>query len=237
MDLESIIGGKQKQEIQSVLCKLLRSYLKPAFGALPKREVDLIFLDSLVQLDAIDRDPAIYDLVSKLKINRSKARSLYYDYELRRTDNKQIECKAIEALKRPILQKQGELFVFEIDNPLISEHIRHMFREIGHATDGSFLPSLVRVSGDAFIQLLSHRLSAEAKDAVRDALVKAGAPDTSLKGVLRAALGTLGKRIASDAGEALSEDVSRFVEPLWDATHDKIYTVFGKLFAEASEAQ
>lgn len=230
MNLEDLAERKKKAEIQKILCDLLRSYLSPAFGALPKREIDLMFLDSLEALGAINGDPSLYELVSKLKVTRSKARTLYYDRELRRIDENNLDHKAIEALKRPVLQKQGELFVFEIENPLVSDHLRYMFQEIGYATDGSFSPSLVKVSADAFVKLLESRLSEKSKNIVKSALVRAGAPDKSFKGVVKAALGTLGKKVASDAGQAVAEHISDFVAPLWDATSQKIYDTFFELF-------
>lgn len=230
MNLDELAGRKHQEELQTILCRLLRAYLSPAFGALPKREIDLMFLDSLEALGAIDADPSLYELISKLKVTRSKARTLYYDRELRRSDKNALDRKAIDALKRPVLQKQGDLFVFEIENPLVSDHLRHMFQEIGYATDGSFSPSLVKVSADAFVKLLESRLSEKSQKTIKEALVRAGAPDKSFKGVVKAALGTLGKKVASDAGQAVAEHISDFVGPLWDATSQKIYDAFGELF-------
>lgn len=230
MNLEHLAEQKEKAEVQKILCDLLKSYLSPAFGALPKREIDLMFLDSLEALGAINKNPSLYEFVSKLKVTRSKARALYYDRELRRIDSKNLNTMAIDALKRPILQKQGSLFVLEIENPLVSDHIRHMFQEIGYATDGSFSPSLIKVSADAFVKLLESRLQKESQKAIKEALVRAGAPDKSFNGVVKAALATLGKKVASDAGEAIAEHVVEFIGPLWDAEYQKIHDSFFKLF-------
>jgi len=237
MNLDDLAERKRKAELKDILCALLRSYLSPAFGALPKREIDLMFLDSLEALGAINENPSLYEFVSKLKVTRSKARTLYYDRELRRIDDDDLNIKAIEALKRPVLQKQGDLFVLEIENPLVSDHLRHMFQEIGYATDGSFSPSLVKVSSDAFVKLLESRLSNESQKNIKEALVRAGAPDKSFKGVVKVALGTLGKKVASDAGEAVAEHISEFVGPLWDAASQKVYDSFVKLFTENQKGE
>lgn len=232
MNIEDLAQKKSKQELQEILCKLLSSYMNPAFGALPKREIDLFFLNSLESLGAIKENPSLYELVSKLRITRNKARTLYYDRELRRLDNDKLDTKAIEALKHPILQKQGELFVLEIENPLVSDHLRHMFQNIGYATDSSFSPSLVKISIDAFVRLLDDRLSDDSKKVVRKALVRAGAPEKSFKGIVKGALGILGKKVASDAGEAVAENISDYISPLWEASSQKVYDSFIALFNE-----
>lgn len=237
MNIDDLVKRKNESELRGILCILLKSYLNPAFGALPKREIDLMFLDSFEAIGVISENPSLYEFVSKLKVTRSKARTLYYDRELRRIDNDSLELKAVEALKHPVLQKQGDLFVFEIENPLVSDHLRHMFQQIGHATDGSFSPSLVKVSADAFVRLLESHLSKDSQAAIKKALVKAGAPDKSFRGVVKGALVTLGKKVASEAGEAVVDHVSDFVAPLWDAASQKVYDSFVGLLIENNEGE
>ena len=226
MELAKITDKKTKEELRRILHDLLSAYLNPAFGALPKREIDQMFLASFEALGAISENPSLYELVSELRVTRSKARTLYYDRALRRLDKDALEKKAIEALKHPILQRQGELFVLEIENPLVSDHLRDMFHKVGYATDGSFSPSLVKISLDAFVKLLDDRLSKEAKGIVRQALVKAGAPDKSFRGILKEVLRNLGRKVASDAGEAIAENITDYIGPLWDASSKEIYDAF-----------
>lgn len=235
MDLEKLAEKRTQKELQKIICNLLASYLSPAFGAFPKREIDLMFLNALQEMGAIAINPSLYELISELKITRSKARTLYYDRELRRLDKEDLDKKAVEVLKNPVLQRQGELFVLEIENPLVSDHIRYMFQKIGYATDGSFSPSLVKVSLDAFVKLLDAHLSEESKNNIKKALVKAGAPDKSFKGIVKGALGTLGKKIASEAGEAFAENISDYIGPLWDASSQKVYDSFAELFKGISK--
>jgi hypothetical protein len=235
MDLVKLTEKRSQKELQKILCDLLSSYLSPAFGALPKREIDLMFIDALEAMGAIGANPSLYDLISELKVTRSKARSLYYDRELRRLNKDDLDKKAVEVLKNPVLQRQGELFVLEIENPLVSDHLRYMFQNIGYATDGSFSPSLVKVTLDAFVKLLDTHLSKESKNNVKKALVKAGAPDKSFKGIVKGALGTLGKKIASEAGESFAENISDYIGPLWDASSQKVYDSFAELYKGISK--
>lgn len=226
MPLPTPIASASDADVRRILHNLLSAYMSPAFGSLPKREIDLIFLAALEDLGVIAEDPSIYDLVSKLRVTRSKARGLYYDRALRCLGQEDLDVKAMETLKHPILQKQGELFVFEIENPLVSDHIRHLFQEIGHATDGSFSPSLIKVSLDAYISLMEKRLSEEAKKQVTRALVKAGAPDQSFRGVVKAALIALGKAAANDAGAAIASKIPDYLGKLWAASATQISTAF-----------
>lgn len=173
MNTAELVKLKKKNELEGILSQLLDAYLNPAFGALPKREIDLMFLDALESLGGISKEPSTYELVSELRVTRNKARTLYYDRELRRLDKETLNKKVIETLKHPILQKHGDLFVLEIENPLVSDHLRHLVQVAGYATDGSFSPSLVKLSIDAFVKLLEDHLEDNEKTIVRKALVKA----------------------------------------------------------------
>lgn len=59
-----------------------------------------------------------------------------------------------KALRRPLLQGQGYAVVLDIENPLLADHLRAMLRKMGHATDGSFSPSLVKINDDAAAALV-----------------------------------------------------------------------------------
>ena len=129
MTLENILSSKTKEEIHSVLLQLLTAYTQPAFGALPKREIDLIFFDAILKLRIVPENPTVYDIARSLKVTRTKARSLFYDHESRVLDRENLHARAIDVLKSPILQKQGDLFVLEIDNPVVSDYLQNIFRE------------------------------------------------------------------------------------------------------------
>jgi hypothetical protein len=69
-----MIKTNDAQTIKTELAQMLAAYLLPAFGALPKSEIDLLFLSSLQRLGYISETPEIYELVSKLRVTRTKAR-------------------------------------------------------------------------------------------------------------------------------------------------------------------
>ena len=141
---------KDKSKSSHILLEFLSSYLNPAFGILPKKEIDLQVFKMLEQIGYINEDSTLYELVQKLRVTKTKARNLLYDQELRRLDITELDKHIIELLKNPILQKEGDLFLFEVENPLVSDHFKAKVQSIGYLTDGSFSPSIVRLSIETF---------------------------------------------------------------------------------------
>ena len=217
MDIDRQLAQTPEPQARAVLAQLLKQYLTPAFGVLPKAEVELAMLEALQQLGLISADPGIYELVAKLRVTRAKARNLIYARELRRSTVPELDAKLKLLLRRPQLLKNGELFALEVENPLLADHLKARLQALGHASDGSFSPTLVTLKLDAMAALISSCLSAEEQEKLRRALVKAGAPDTSFRGLLTGVLKTLGGKLAAKAGEAAVEQASDYLGPLLDA--------------------
>lgn len=217
MQIETHIAAASEAQAKAALSALLAAYTAPSFGVLPKAELDLAMLLALQGLGAIGPEPSIYELVASLRVTRPKARNLLYALELRRSTPALLDAKLKTLLRTPILHKQGELFALEVENPLLADHLKARLQQLGHASDGSFSASLITLKLEAMVALLASCLSAEEQEKLRLALVKAGAPDTSLRGLLAAAFKKLGARLASKAGEAAAEQVSDYLGPLLDA--------------------
>lgn len=232
MDIKLIINALPEAKAKVVLAQLLERYLTPAFAALPKNEVELLVLDALEQVGAISADPQLYELVSKLKVTRPKARRLIYDRELRHSSSADLDAKVKALLKRPLLQKQGELFVLEVENPLVSDHLRDKVQQLGYVSDGSFSPSLIKLGLEAITALIASLLSTAEQEQVRLALVAAGAPDGSFKGVLKATLKKLASKVAADSGEALMDKAAGYLAPIVDASIAALGEKAAELFAQ-----
>ena len=232
MDIKLIINALPEAKAKAVLAQLLERYLTPAFAALPKNEVELLVLDALEQVGAISADPQLYELVSKLKVTRPKARRLIYDRELRHSSSADLDAKVKALLKRPLLQKQGELFVLEVENPLVSDHLRDKVQQLGYVSDGSFSPSLIKLGLEAITALIAALLSTAEQEQVRLALVAAGAPDGSFKGVLKATLKKVASKVAADSGEALMDKAAGYLAPIVDASIAALGEKAAELFAQ-----
>lgn len=231
MDITQIVNAADQAKVRAVLAQLLSQYLNPAFGALPKNEVELLMLNSLAQLGAISAEPQVYELVANLRVTRAKARGLLYNRELRQSSAADLDLKVKTLLKRPLLQKDGELFVLEVENPLVADHLRAKLQSLGYLSDGSFSPSLIKLSLAAVCALIESLLTADEVRRVQAALVAAGAPDGSFKGVLKATLKKLASKIAADSGEALMEKASELMSPILDAGIAVLSAKAGELFA------
>lgn len=222
---------------QKVLAELLDAYLEPAFGSLPKKEVDLIVLKALEDLGYLNKEPSLYELVSKLRVTRTKARNLIYDQDLRRLDDISLDIRVKEALKTPLLQKQGDLFVLEIENPLVIDHLRSKLQQLGHASDGSFSPSLVKISIGAVAALIEDYLTKSQRKAIQKSLTKAGVPDSSLQGMIKSTIKAAAKKVAQDSGEALVEKASDYISPVIDGSADQVFKMIGGLFPKKEQSE
>jgi hypothetical protein len=236
MDINEIIQGTDENIVKTALAYFLTSYTNPAFGALPKNEVELIVLNVLEQLNAIGAEPEVYELVSKLRVNRSKARGLIYDRELRRSSESDLNEKVKALLKRPLIQKDGQQFILEVENPLVSDHLRSKVQKLGYVSDGSFSPSIIKLGLDAISALIESLLPNEEKENIRQALINAGAPDTSLRGILKATFKKIAQKLASDTGEELMDKASDYFSPIIDIGIDAITEKAQELF-ENEEAE
>ena len=219
MEIQQQIQGSSEASTKEVLDLILAAYLSPAFGVLTKREIDILIFDALEKIGYIDANPTIYSLIQKLRVTKSKARQLLYERELRRMNEKDLDARVKELLKRPTIQKQGELFALEIENPLLSDHLRAKVQTLGYASDGSFSPSLVKLSDEAIVALIDALLDEKQKKEVTRAFEKFGLPDKSFKGVLKGVLKVLAKKAADEAGSKLVENV---LGPVIDGAFDGI---------------
>lgn len=235
MDLEQIISDAGDARAAGALKTLLERFLDPAFGALPKSEIELLLLGALEEVGAISSESGVYELVSKLRITRTKARNLIYERELRRLTPAELDSRVRNLLKRPIIQKSGDQFVLEVENPLVSDHLRSKVQVLGHVSDGSFSPSIVKLSLDAVVALIELYIPENQRDPVKSALVAAGAPDASFKGVLKAVLKKVAGKVASDTGEALLENASEYISPIVDATVAGLTAKIAEVFSVEGE--
>ena len=230
MEIASIIDGVTEEEAKSALQYFLEQYTSPAFGALPKNEVELIVLNVLEKIGATGSEPEVYELVSKLRITRSKARNLIYYRELRKSSESVLDNKVKDLLKKPLIQKNGDLYTLEVENPLVSDHLRSKVQKLGYVSDGSFSPSLIKLGLEAISSLIESYLTDDEKAQIKKVLVEAGAPDASFRGVLKSTSKKIASKVASESGEALMDKASEFFGPIVDAGIEQLTEKAGELF-------
>lgn len=214
-DLKGITPDKAKE----ALLKIYENYLNPAFGALPKRENEIVMFQVLQDLEIFTKNPDQYSMLSSLRVTRSKARNLLYESKLRQEVNLDAELK--ELLTSPILMKNDDKVCLEVDNPLLIDHLKHVLRKEKHITDGSFSPDLVKLTPDAYKALLNYSFGKILKKELNEALVSCGAEkELTIKSVLTGVLKKVGKKVADDIGDEAAEFVGDYLGDLFTSGLD-----------------
>lgn len=222
MNLDDALQRATTIQKEAALKLVLDGALSPALGALPKRELELLILDALIEVGYIDTDPKVYDMVQRLRVTKSRARSLLYERELRRLDSATLDVMAIEVLKAPRLQAQGYAIAVEIDNPYLADHIRNRVTSLGHVSDGSFSPALIRLSAAAASSLVDSYLDDKGRKKVAKALAKVGGNDKSVTGLMTKVIAAAASTVAGKAGEAAVNTGAELFGSLLEANEDKI---------------
>ena len=191
--MKQLLQTLEKDNLVKILTDIFTSYTTPAFGTLPKSEIDLVLLDAIIKSGYISSEPNGYELVSKLKITNTKAKKLIYERELRKYDLTQLDNKAKEVLSNPIIQKEGNLFLFEIDNPLLIDHVKNRLKILGHLSDGSFSSSIIKLSSNAMRELVVYYIKDDIKDVERKLALK-GIEQSTIKGFISSLLSKVGRK-------------------------------------------
>lgn len=198
MDIRSRTMALDADAARAALADLLHAMTSPAFGSLPKREIDLLVFTTMTDLGIVPQDATPYRLMTELRVGRAKAMSLVFDRDLRRRDDAEIDRLAVEAVSRARFAANGGLFSIEVEGRLTREHIADRLRRLGHQSDASFNASLIRMGADAARDLVVDVIPDDRHATVLKALRDAGAPDDTLRGAVGRAL----KAAAGKAGEA-----------------------------------
>ena len=216
-EIETRLAKIDPVKSHEVLRELLLSTTSPSLGTQPKTELELALFSALIKVGCLSAKPSLFEIVSVLRVTRAKARSLLYQYELRNFSGADLETELTALLKAPLIAKSGEQFIFEIDNPLLADFVRSKLQAIGHASEASFAPGLVRMSLDAVADLYAQQLSAAEREKIRKALIRAGIEsDNSLSAVLKSMFRKIGSKIADQTGAALMAHVSDLITALVD---------------------
>lgn len=220
----------KKEDLLKSLNEFFESYRNPAFGALPKREIDLLVFAWMRELAIIKEDATAYSLMTDLRVTRTKAMQLLFDYDMRKRGgnegalNGEVK-KAISSLR---FIKDGSWIVLEIENPLVHAHLKSLVQRAKHVSDSSFSPSIVKLTPEALADVLV-LLWEDGVDAEIDKRLKAQGliKDRTWKGAIVTSLKHIGKRFAGDGTDILSDKLTEEIKPLVDANIDKIIDFVG----------
>lgn len=229
MDIDAAIAALDETGAKDALRRLLTAYCTPAFGALPKRETDLLAFVELTRIGAIRPDASLYDMMTGLRVSRAKASQLLFEREVRSRTAADLDAAVISALGRVKFEKSGEAFSIEIEDPLLHAHLKERIRRLGHATDTSFNPAIVKMGLDAARDLIVDVMPEDRRKAVHKALVDAGAPDDGVRSVVGKALKAIGAKARDGASDMATEAAKDHVKTLLIGAMPTVVATFSTL--------
>lgn len=203
------INNLEERKAKDILGDLILSYLHPSYGSISKRDFDILLFMKMQELGIIKKKPELYDLVSKLKVTRTKARNLLYEANVRTATEELLDSELKELMKHPIFMKDNDKIALEIDNPLLSDHLRARLKKLGHITDGSFSAEIIKLTLDGYSALFLEMIGEKYSDEVVNALVNCGIEkDKSPKAVVKSFITKLAQTFVGEAGSTLTEGAS-----------------------------
>ncbi|WP_131782796.1 hypothetical protein [Legionella gresilensis] len=220
MNSENIISV-DTEVLKSSVEKFVENVTKPAFGIVTKKELEFMIFEFMNDIKAINSPSSTFGLMTELGITKARASRLLYDYEVRKFKDIDPDQKIKEALSKATFAKDGDYFVLEIESNLLQAFLREKLKNLGHISDGSFSQSIVRINLDAVASLISECIPDKEKDRIKQALTKAGAPDNSLKGVLKSILKTSSSKILGGSADQLIEKSADLITDLCSNILDK----------------
>lgn len=234
MDINQVVDDADELALRNAIKRFLGEFTRPAFGSLPKREIELIVFQVLNEIGALRKDASLYDLMTDLRITRAKASGLVFDSEVRKfgDDTSQLDSQIIEALITTRFAKDGDFFILEVQNPFLNAHLKDRLQRLNHISDTSFNSAIVRMPLSAVTDLIESLVETERLEQVRLALVAAGAPDTSLKGVLLSATKKLGSKVLGNVADGLADDASAYLSPIFRGAVDGIGAQWSTVFED-----
>ncbi len=218
MDVKNFVEACDPQDVQSALIQILSRYTQPAFGALPKREADILIFEVMRSLNLLPEDASVYDLMTDLRITRSKATQLLFDTAIRKFDENPalLDAKVLDVLCSARFHKDADqFFLLEVEDPMLNANLKEKVRKAGHISDSSFNTALIRLPLDAITDLAASLLPPELQFEVKNALVAAGAPEeTTFKNVVTASLKALGAKVMGSAADGVIDEAGAFLAPI-----------------------
>ncbi len=193
----------------------LDRYLTPAFGSLTKSELDLLVFSLLHEVGYFRPSDSQYDIARRLRLTPTRVRSLTMQMQLRDTSQTEtsLVARLVDCLSTARFVKDGAMISFGVEDPLLSADIAARLKSLGAITDSSFNREIVKIPRDAFADLVGTLLPPDRRETVRKALIQAGVPDGSWKGVLRGALAKAAAKLAGTAGEEAVKEVQDLAGP------------------------
>jgi hypothetical protein len=213
---QSQLDNLDPEKAKSALINFITQFIYPAFGSLSKKEIELLVFDLMHKTELIKPKEPLYNLMTSLRITKAKAQQLVFDINVRRYDHKALNMDFKNALKNSRFTKNGDYFLIEIEEPLLRVYFKEQIKNIGYISDTSFNSDIIRIPLDGLLELISINFIEEhEKTTIKNALIEAGATDSSFTGVLKSAFKKLSERVVGDAAEGITHNLGDYFSSIF----------------------
>ncbi len=233
--LDKFIEKLDDSKLKEFLENLLDYYFTPSFGSIKQREFDIYLFHLLKQYDFFEnKEPTIFEVISKLQITRSKAKNLIYESNLRFGKDK-LDNRIKEELKRArFLKMDGSMIGLDIEDPLLIDYLKDKLRKLGHPSDTSYSNQILKITVDAYVSLLNEYLKSDIKKNIVDELIKNNLiKDKSFKGAAKLILKGLTSKVLGSASDKLIEE---YIAPLFNNSSSIINIIIEILKRQKDES-
>lgn len=159
--------------LRYAVAELLAPTLGTTFAAGRAADHELAALRALQMLGVLPEEVSEYDLVMRLRVTRAKARALLYRLRLAALEGVEaLDDRVRDVVAKPTVERVGSAtsarveWVLDVPDPLVADRIRQLVREAGLVTDGSFSPSLVKLSMRGYAMLVERLIPQPHRDGV-----------------------------------------------------------------------
>jgi len=151
--IPTLLNKKEAETIKEAFIELMKAYNSPAFGSITKRDFEIELFLQLQKLGLIEKNPSLYEVVSKLKITRTRAKNLIYEANLWNKSTEDLNMELKEVLSQPSFLNDGRHISIDVENPLLQDHIKSILKTLKHITDGSFSSDILKLTPEGYIAL------------------------------------------------------------------------------------
>lgn len=150
----NVIASKNKEKLAE---DLLKHYLERGFGAMSKREIDVLMMHLIIKYADIS-DKSNYELSMMFKITETKMKNLKLEAQLHYQEDSDAYVKKefFELLKVSKLKIDSpqNWIILSVENTYLKLAIEAKLKQNGNFADYSFNRELLKIEQDAFIELL-----------------------------------------------------------------------------------
>lgn len=210
MTLHATIGQARKDLFVD---DFLDAYLTPSFGAMTKRETELLVFTLLYKHGAFGPRPDIQQISRALRVAPARVRSYLRDMDLRDTtiDEAWFKREVKQLLARVKADAQGKHVILGVERDIIRAEIVERIKLLGSTPEFGNNRELLVIDFATFGAFVAELASPEEIERLRDDFREAGG-DAKLKpGEIVAELvgSAVKKAVGEAAGDALKDQVAK----------------------------